>query len=554
MAAPAWGVYGAAADRLLSFIGIAVHWAILQYVLGLPLLAFIAELLYLKTGKDVWLRLAKTFVKGFIVVFAVGAATGTASEFGLVLLWPNLTEAAGRYVYFPLYAEVFAFLMEVVFIYLLWYGWNRLPRKVHAIVMLFALIGPWFSAAMIVSVNSYMVAPTGIHPAYNPETGQWLYAQGYPKLMLVVPNDYVKLLNVSLLVNAGMEVVGKTDNGVIVLMPVRIVNRLAYEAWHGYTIKDSILALVANKSAVTPEVLNTPVKKVVDDILVSTVNYVGVTSVTFKSPVYAASILHVLGSAIVVSSFTAFAGFALRRMAGFREEDKEYIEKGLKYTLAFALVAIAVQGFVFGHLMGHAIAHYNPEKFAAMEATTNQTFSIEKTFHLEPLMKILAYGSTKAHLPNYDQIPSDYCVCKITPQVYKQEMGRVGDCRPPLIIHYVYYTKIGLAVLLGLYALVASWYVFIRKTGIPGWALKLALPAAVTAQAISWMGWVVREVGRKPWTIYGVMTPDVAHTFNPAPTWAVALVALFFVAVLATLAYLVWRVLWVPGRPVKVEG
>ena len=64
----------------------------------------------------------------------------------------------------------------------------------------------------------------------------------------------------------------------------------------------------------------------------------------------------------------------------------------------------------------------------------------------------------------------------------------------------------------------------------------------------------MREVGRKPWTIYGVMTPDVAHTFNPAPTWAVALVALFFVAVLATLAYLVWRVLWVPGRPVKVEG
>ncbi len=549
-----WHVYGAAADRLLSFIGIAVHWTILQYVLGLPLLAFIAELIYLKTGEEKWLKLTKTFVKGFVIVFAVGAATGTASEFGLVLLWPNLTEAAGRYIYFPLYAEVFAFLMEVVFIYLLWYGWDRLPKKVHAVVMLFALIGPWFSGAMIVSVNSYMVAPTGIEPAYNPQTGQWLYDQGYPKLLLAVPNDYVSLLNVSLLQKLGMEVAGQTDSYTLVYMPVKIVNRLAYEAWHGYTLKDSILALVLNKNVnPTPELLNTPVKKVVDDILVTTINYVGVETVTFKSPVYLASILHVLGSAITVSSFTAFAGFALRKLKGYRKEEEEYINTGLKYTLIFGLIIIAIQGLVFGHLMGHAIAHYNPEKFAAMEAQTTQAFSISKAFHLEGLMKILAYGTTSAHLPNYDQIPDDYCVCKATQDVYQQEMARVGSCKPPLLIHYVYYTKVGLAILIGLYALVAVYYLYVKKE-LAGWILKLALPSAIVAQIVSWMGWVVREVGRKPWTIYGVMTPDVAHTFNPAPTWAVALVALFFIVVLLGLAYAVWKVLWLPGVPSRVEG
>ena len=261
-----------------------------------------------------------------------------------------------------------------------------------------------------------------------------------------------------------------------------------------------------------------------------------------------------IGSAIVVSSFTAFAGFALRKLRGMKPDEKEYIETGLKFTLAFALVSIAVQGFVFGHLMGHAIAHYNPEKFAAMEATTKHAFSITRTFKMEPIVKILAYGSTKAQLPEYDKIPSDYCICKITPDVAAQEAARVGDCRPPVLIHYVYYTKIGLAVLLGLYALLASYLVFIRKAELPAWIIKLALPAAVVAQAVSWMGWVVREVGRKPWTIYGVMTPDVAHTFNPAPTWAVALVAVFFIAVLVALAYLVWRVLWLPGRPAEIEG
>ncbi len=544
-----WGIYPAAADRMLSFIGIAVHWSILQYVVGLPLMAFIAELIYLKTGKEKWLKIAKTLVKGFVIVFAVGAATGTASEFGLVLLWPNLTQAAGNYIYFPLYAEVFAFLMEVVFIYLLWYGWEKLPKKIHVIVMLFALIGPWFSAAMIVSVNSYMVAPTGLQPDYDPTTGKWLYDQGYPKLLLAVPTDYAKILNITLLQQLGMEVVG-TDGGVVLVkMPSRIIERLVYEAWHGYTVKDSILKLVIKPEYQTNDILGLPVMKILDDILKATVNYVGVTTVTFKSPVYLASILHVIGSAITVSSFTAMAAYAMRKIQlkkkGISTGDYyEYVDTFFKYAAIFALIAIFLQGVVFGHEMGRSIAEYNPEKFAAMEATSKSTFSISRAFHLEKLMAFLGYGSFNAHLPNYDLIPKDYCVCQVTAQ---EDMARIGDCRPPLFIHFVYYTKVGLAILAGLFALVVAYFIFVKKTEVPEYLLRLALPFAVVIMAVSWMGWVVREVGRKPWTIYGVMTPDVAHTFNPAPTSLVALVAIFFIAILGILAYAVWKFLWLPG-------
>jgi len=554
-----WSQYPAAHDRLLSFIGIAVHWSILQYVLGLPFLAFIAYLIYLKTGAEKWRKLSRTLVKGFVIVFAVGAATGTASEFGLVLLWPNLTQAAGRYIYFPLYAEVFAFMMEVVFIYMLWYGWNKFGKKALAIVMLFALIGPWFSAAMIVSVNSYMVAPTGIEPAYNPQTGQWLYNEHYPKLMLVVPMKYVQLLNVSLLQSVGMQVVKPvTVNGekaVVVYMPATIVQRLAYESWHGYTVKDSILHVVLkpeyqNNTAV----LNTPVMKIVDDILTTTIKYVGVMSVAFKSPVYRASILHVMGSAITVSSFTVMAAYALRKLKRHgkgNKEYEEYVETAFRYAAAMALIFITIQGLVFGHMMGRDIATYNPEKFAAMEGQTSYAFSIDKAFHLDKLMSFIAYGSTSAKLPNYDAIPNNYCACKLTEQ---QDMARIGTCKPPIIIHYIYYTKIGLAILVGLYALLIHYYLIIRKKDVPAWALKLALPAAVVIMMVSWMGWAVREIGRKPWTIYGVMTPDVAHTFNPAPTWAVATVALFFIVVLLALAYSVWKFLYLPGKQVAVEG
>ncbi len=548
-----WASYPAFADRALSLIGIEVHWAILQYVVGLSFLAFIVYLIYLKTGDEKWEHLAKTMFKGFVIVFAVGAATGTASEFGLVLLWPNLVEAAGRYIYFPLYAEVFAFLLEVVFIYMIYYGWNKFPKRAMVLLLFLGFIGPWFSAAMIVSVNSYMVAPTGIHPAYDVANGEWLYDQGYPKIELVVPNDLVAALNVTTLQALGMEVKGQTDDAVIVLMPIRIVQRLAYEAWSGYTVRDSILALVANAEYVQqhPEILDVPVKAIVDQILVKTIETVGITTVTFKSPVYPGSILHVVGSAITVSAFTMLAAYAMRlRKGGEADKDtKEYWRKAFKFAAYTSLVIIIVQGAVFGHLMGHEIAHYNPEKFAAMEATTDKVTAITKLLPGgEKLVAFLAYGDPNAELPSYDAIPDDYCVCQATAQ---EDLARIGTCKPPLIIHYLYYTKIGLAVLLAIYALLVGFYLYKAKLPekLPGFLLAIAPLAIIVSQLVSFLGWATREIGRKPWTIYGVMTPDVAHTANPASVGVVTLVALFFVVLLAALAYSVWRFLWLPGRP-----
>ncbi|MGC8836537.1 MAG: cytochrome ubiquinol oxidase subunit I, partial [Infirmifilum sp.] len=96
-----WLSYPASIDRILSIIGIEIHWFILQYVLGLPLVILLALLAYKRTGKTNYEKIARTATKALGLIFAVGAASGTASEFGLVVIWPNLLEAAGRYIYFP---------------------------------------------------------------------------------------------------------------------------------------------------------------------------------------------------------------------------------------------------------------------------------------------------------------------------------------------------------------------------------------------------------------------------------------------------------------------
>ncbi len=585
-----WTQFSPLGDRILSFIGIDIHWIILQYVLGLPFMVFLALLFYLRTKDAVWMRIARTLAKGFIIVFAVGAATGTLVEFGLVLLWPRFVEIGGATgVYFPFYAEIFAFMLEVIFLYMLWYGWNKFSPKVLAAIALLGFIGPWYSGAMILSVNSAMTAPYGIMPAYIPN-GTYLYSQGYPKIMLYIPKDIIPLLNITALKMVHVSILGSTKDAVKVAIPSNIMQELMREYFNGAKLKNSILASFINKTTVqhltlnqvkelaaklgipisslalagtktTPAqlLLNIPVKNILTYIINVWMRHVGIMSFAFKSPVYIPTLMHGIGAGLTVTGFTVLAGYALRLLKMPENADPEYrryIEKAFKFAAVFTAIVIAYQGFIAGHEMGRAVAHWEPEKFAAMEGTSKHIFSLSRLLGTDKIMPLLAYGSLSAKLPSYDKIPANYCKLNGMPP---------EPCKPPIEIHYVYYTKIGLALLIGFYALIVALIVIrdkwslidktlnivgIRGSTIPSrfW-LRLAPVAAVIAQTVSTMGWIVRETGRLPWAIYGLVTVDEIITPNAPPTWELALVAVFFLAIAFGLVYAVYRILWVPGKP-----
>ncbi len=517
-----WASYPAYWARLLSMIGIEVHWFILQYVLGLSFLAVVAELIWLKTSNDQWKRISRTLAKGFVAVFAVGAATGTAAEFGLVLLWPNLTEAAGRYIYFPLYMEIFAFIMEAVFVYMYFYAEDKMSPKVHVLVGTLAFIGAWFSGAMILSVNSFMQAPANVIAHYNPMVGPSSWAP--PDVLLIVPAQIAQALDVNKLAAVGAKILGASNNQVTVTIPSGLVRTLMYEAFRGKTVGASTLAAVIRPEALK-SVSSLPLKAVIDQIVANTVEHAGTFMITFLSGGYLATYVHALGAALTVSAFTILGGYSLRLLTS-KDKEREYFIRGLKFAAVTALIVIAFQGTVFGHAMGEAVAKYNPEKFAAMEATTSQIKSLPEIIGLGSLTKqfmpLLAYGSPKAQLPSYDLIKPGY--------------------RPPLIIHYLYYTKIGLGIFLGLIALIMTFLIYRKK--LPKWSLWLGVLSPAIAQITSFLGWGVREMGRKPWAIYGIMDVKTEYTINPPPTWQLVSIAVFLVAILVVLIIGVYWFLW----------
>lgn len=127
----------------------------------MPLLMTIAEGLYLRTGKETYLRLSKHWAKGTAILFAVGAVSGTVLSLELGLLWPTFMEYAGGIIGMPFSLEGFAFFTEAIFLGIYLYGWDRVPPLVHWTSGALVALSGAASGVFVVTANAWMNAPAG---------------------------------------------------------------------------------------------------------------------------------------------------------------------------------------------------------------------------------------------------------------------------------------------------------------------------------------------------------------------------------------------------------
>jgi cytochrome d ubiquinol oxidase subunit I len=144
-------------------MGMSLVFHIIFAVIGvaLPALMFIAEFLWLKTGDDVYLKLAKHWAKGTGILFAVGAVSGTVLSFELGLLFPVFMRFAGDIVGMPFSLEGFAFFTEAIFIGIYLYGWDKVPPKAHLLAGAMVAVSGAASAVFVVTANAWMNTPRG---------------------------------------------------------------------------------------------------------------------------------------------------------------------------------------------------------------------------------------------------------------------------------------------------------------------------------------------------------------------------------------------------------
>lgn len=147
--------------RQLQALSLIVHIPLVCFGIAFPAMVLFTEGLYLRTGDELYRRIAKRWSKVIAIFFAIGVVTGTILTFEFGILWPNFMATFGDVFGLAFGLEGLAFFIEGIFVAIYVYGWDRLPKKVHFWSGVPMAIAGIFGATMIISVNGWMNNPVG---------------------------------------------------------------------------------------------------------------------------------------------------------------------------------------------------------------------------------------------------------------------------------------------------------------------------------------------------------------------------------------------------------
>src|SRR5512135_891338 len=112
-------------------------------------------------GAALYHQLARRWIRQSLVLFAIGAVSGTILSFELGLLWPTFMGFAGGLVGLAFSMEGFAFFTEAIFLALYAYGERKLSRRALFLTTIPITVAAAASAGFVISANGWMNTPAG---------------------------------------------------------------------------------------------------------------------------------------------------------------------------------------------------------------------------------------------------------------------------------------------------------------------------------------------------------------------------------------------------------
>ncbi len=148
--------------RLQFAFTITFHIIFPAFTIGLS--AYIATLLVMwgKTGRDRYQRLARFWTRIFAVSFAMGVVSGVVLSYQFGTNWSRFSVFAGNVVG-PLigYEVLTAFFLEATFLGIMLFGWGRVPAWLQVFAAIAVAVGTAISTFWILAANSWMQTPAG---------------------------------------------------------------------------------------------------------------------------------------------------------------------------------------------------------------------------------------------------------------------------------------------------------------------------------------------------------------------------------------------------------
>jgi len=234
---------------------------------------------------------------------------------------------------------------------------------------------------------------------------------------------------------------------------------------------------------------------------------------------------HMLLAAYIVAGFLVSSVYAVGWLRGRRDRMHR-----LGFVIPFAVAAVAtpIQLFV-GDTAARAIAKHQPVKFAAMEYVQKTSTDVP-----EWIYGIYNGGNPKwgISIPGFDSFLVGFSTdSKVTGLDSVPTSDQPG---PKTLLHWSFDTMVFIGT--GFLLLVIWWlFVLWRRRALPKspWFWRCCSVTGVLAIVALWCGWIVTEVGRQPWIVYGKLRTSDAVT-NSGGIWITfAIVIVLYGALLA---------------------
>jgi len=149
-------------SRLQFAAATAFHFLFVPLTLGLSVLLAVMETRYVCTGEEIYLRMVRFWGKIFLINFAIGVVTGITLEFQFGTNWSRYSEFMGDIFGSLLAIEALGFFfLESILLGVWIFGWNKISKRAHAIVMWLIAFASTGSAVWILTANSWMQHPVG---------------------------------------------------------------------------------------------------------------------------------------------------------------------------------------------------------------------------------------------------------------------------------------------------------------------------------------------------------------------------------------------------------
>ncbi len=228
---------------------------------------------------------------------------------------------------------------------------------------------------------------------------------------------------------------------------------------------------------------------------------------------------HVFFSGLATAGFFMLGILAWRMVR--KDRDQEFIRRSLQVAAVAAIVGSVMVALV-GHSQAQHMVREQPMKMAAAEALWNteqpasmSLFTIGDmtnrkdvfAIRIPALLSILACNHTGCAVEGINDLQAKY----------EAQYGPGNYVPYVVLIYWSFRAMVGAGMLMIALAAGALYLVLRQRYSVPRWLLRFLPLALFLPYLANSTGWIMTEMGRQPWIVFGVLkTQDAISPNVPA--------------------------------------